>query len=112
MIRIIPLALALLMLLAVAGCVRGKDSCLKMQQRAQEVASQADRSLRPGMTPEEVRSALGEPDSLIIHKGPHEAQTWKYMVSPGCTSVLGLSAPITQLSFLGCILHRWEVSGK
>jgi hypothetical protein len=84
-----------------------RQDCLARQQRAQRVATIAAQELKPGWTAQEVHSALGEPDEVVAARGLGEFDIWKYYLLADCQAQIGLSAPETDLFFLGGNLVRW-----
>jgi hypothetical protein len=70
------------------------------QKHVAEVTEAARQELRTGMTTEEVRAVLGEPDDLMVYSGGRRSESWKYYQSPDWAKRLGNSGPTTELTFV------------
>ncbi|MCK9375645.1 MAG: hypothetical protein M0P73_05790 [Syntrophobacterales bacterium] len=77
------------------------------QAAAAPAAAAAGPQLHRGMSSQEVRAVLGEPDDLISRSGPGRPETWKYCRYPDCGKQLGFSAPTTELGFVNDRLQEW-----
>lgn len=98
--------------LAFPACARLREDCLQRKRTVDYVAAVADYQLRVGMSKEEVRRLLGEPEEVVIYSGRGSPEAWKYYVLEGCKKHQGLSAPSTELVFRYGKLERWLTYGK
>jgi hypothetical protein len=95
---LVPLLVGLLLLSSCASSGLRQD-CRKRKQKVERVASLAP-ELRVGLTAQEVRALVGEPDEIISARGLGDLETWKYYLNKDCKVYLGLTAPVTELFFL------------
>ena len=84
-----------------------RRDCLDRKQKADRVAIQATSELRVGLTTQEVRTLVGEPDASITAGGLGGLEAWKYYLLPDCQAHLGVTAPMTELFFLDDKLVKW-----
>jgi hypothetical protein len=95
-----------LLLVACAGSAIRRD-CLEKKQQVERTAALAATELRLGLTAQEVRALLGEPNEIITVRGTGGLETWKYHLPPGCRTYLGETPPVTELFFLDGHLVKW-----
>ena len=71
------LVLGSLLFAACASPALHRD-CLERKQKAERVASLAASEMQVGLTTQEVRALVGEPDEIITARGPGGLEAWKY----------------------------------
>jgi hypothetical protein len=109
-----PLLLLLagsLLLAACAGSAMHRD-CLEKQKQVERTAALAAIEMRLGLTDQEVRALLGEPNEIITVRGTGGLENWKYYLRPGCQTYLEVTAPVTELFFLDRHLVKWLIYVK
>jgi hypothetical protein len=85
-----------------------RKDCQERKARVDRVAAIAPEKLSPGLTKNQVRALLGEPDETVYGKGVGDFDIWKYDLYEDCMSHLGLSAPTTEVFFVGDRLASWQ----
>jgi hypothetical protein len=109
-----PLLLLLagsLLLVACAGSAIRRD-CLEKKKQVERAAELATIKLRLGLTDQQVRALLGDPDEIITVRGTGGLENWKYYLRPSCQAYLDVTAPVTELFFLDRRLVKWETYVK
>jgi hypothetical protein len=103
------LALGLAVVLFLAGCAGSAMTrdCLESKQQMDQVAIRAG-GLQKGLTPDEVRTYLGNPVEIVWGKGMGDFDVWKYYLVSDCRAYLGERAPHLDLFFLGGKLVKWD----
>ncbi len=104
----IVLSLAGLLLLAACASPALRQDCLTRQEKVKQVAAIADAKLSKGLSTQQVRALLGEPDEIITGKGVGDFDIWRYYVYPDCLAHLGIQAPETKLFFINGYLLSWQ----
>jgi hypothetical protein len=95
-------------LLAVACASPGlRRDCLERKNKADRAAALTASGLHVGLTAQEVRALMGEPDGIVAARGLGDLETWKYYLLEDCKAHLGLTAPVTELFFLEGRLVKW-----
>jgi hypothetical protein len=91
------------------GCASSTltSDCLKKEQRMERVASLAG-GLQVGLSPNDVRTLLGNPVEIVRGKGMGDFDIWKYYLLQDCRAYLGGQSPHTELFFLGGKLVKWD----
>ncbi len=105
----IVFVLGLAGVLFLTGCASSAltSDCLKSKQRMDQVAIRAG-ALQKGLTPDEVRTYLGNPVEIVWGKGMGDFDIWKYYLLQDCRAYLGERTPHTDLFFLGGKLVKWD----
>jgi outer membrane protein assembly factor BamE (lipoprotein component of BamABCDE complex) len=104
------LVLGLAGVLLVAGCASSAltSDCLEREHQMDRVATLAASSLQVGLSPNDVRSLLGNPVEIVGAKGMGDFDIWKYYLLQDCRAYLGEQSPHTELFFLGSKLVKWD----
>jgi outer membrane protein assembly factor BamE (lipoprotein component of BamABCDE complex) len=85
-----------------------RQDCQARKAKVDHVAAIAPTALNPGLTKDQVRALLGEPDEIVTAKGVGDFDIWKYYLYEDCQAHLGLSAPTTDVFFVGNRLANWN----
>lgn len=97
--KLVVLLVAGILFLAACASQSMVQDCLARKNRAIQVAAIATEKLKPGLTAQEVRSALGEPEEIVTAKGLEKFDIWRYYLLEDCKTHLGMTAPMTELFF-------------
>jgi len=76
-------------------------------QPVPQVTAPANRELRRGMSPQEVKAIWGEPDDRVIYAGEGAPERWKYNHYPDNGLHLGNPASTIELLFVNGQLQKW-----
>jgi hypothetical protein len=101
--------LSVLACLLAAACASPgfRRDCQERKSKAERVAALAATELRVGLTAQDARAIVGEPDEIIAARGLGDLETWKYYLLQDCKAHLGMTAPVTELFFLQGRLVKW-----
>lgn len=102
------LALAIVFSLTACASPGLRRDCLARKKKAEHVAAIADAELSKGLSTQQVRAILGEPDEIISAPKLGDLETWRYYVVPDCMAYLGIHAPETKLFFINGYLLNWD----
>jgi len=101
-------------MLLVAACASPAlpRDCQARKEKVEHVAAIADAELSKGLSTQEVRALIGEPDEIIAAKGTGDLEIWRYYVYQDCLAYLGIQAPETKLFFINGYLLNWQTFMK
>jgi outer membrane protein assembly factor BamE (lipoprotein component of BamABCDE complex) len=105
--KMLILALAVSFSLVACASQALRQDCLARQAKVEHVAAVADAELRRGITANDVRALLGEPDEIIQAPKLGDLETWRYYVYADCMAYLDIHAPETKLFFINGVLMNW-----
>ncbi len=108
MMKMIVLSLAGMLLLAACASPALRQDCLARKEKVEHVAAIADAKLSKGLSTQQVRALLGEPDEIITGKNVGDFDIWRYYVYQDCMADLGIQVPETKLFFINGYLVSWQ----
>jgi outer membrane protein assembly factor BamE (lipoprotein component of BamABCDE complex) len=94
-------------LLAGCGASKATPPVDLRGQKATRPAAASRQALHRGMSFDEVKAVLGEPDDVTVYTGTHASERWQYYHYPECAPHLTTKAPTTELVFVNGRLARW-----
>jgi hypothetical protein len=110
--KIITLSLAGMLLVAACASPALRRDCLARKEKVEHVAAMAKTNLSKGLSTQQVRALLGEPDEIISAKKVGDFDIWRYYVYPDCLAQLGIQTPETKLFFINGYLLNWQTFMK